>query len=123
MKKVVLSLIAVLLSTNITHAMVLDVSSNFDHGLIYSGSKFPQSVAKSINTTPPENLSELKRGESSATNILGLVETGDASIEAAAKNGGVKNIQYVDTKTGKVYIPLLFIPIYVKEIKTIVYGS
>lgn len=123
MKKIVLTLFAVLLSANITHARGLDPSSNFDHGLLYSGSKFPQSVGKSINTPPPKNLSELRCGISTASNTLGLVETGDASNEAAAKNGGITNIQYVDTKIGKVYIPLLFIPVYVKETKTLVYGD
>lgn len=123
MKKIVLSLLALFLSANITHARGLDTSSNFDHGLIYSGSKFPQSIAPAINSAAPKNLSELKTGESTATNILGLVETGDASIEAAARNGGITEIEYVDTKIGKVYIPLLFIPIYVKETKTIVYGK
>lgn len=123
MKKIVLTLFAVLISANITHATGLEPSSNFDHGLIYSGSKFPQSVANAINTAPPNNLSELKCGVSTASNILGLVETGNVSIEAAAKNGGITNIQYVDTKIKKVYIPLLFIPIYVKETKTLVYGN
>lgn len=123
MKKIVLSLFAVLLSANITYTKGIETSSNFDHGLIYSGSKFPQSVAKAINTTPPKNLSELRCGVATTTNILGLIETGDASIEAAARNSGIKNIQYVDTKIGKIYIPLLFIPIYVKETKTIVYGN
>ncbi|DAA84911.1 TPA: hypothetical protein CPT87_07220 [Candidatus Gastranaerophilales bacterium HUM_5] len=123
MKKIVLTLLAVLISANITHATGLDPSANIDHGLIYSGSKFPQSVGKSTNITPPKNLSELRCGISTASNILGLVETGDASIEAAAKNGGITNIHYVDTKIGKVYIPLLFIPVYVKETKTLVYGD
>ena len=123
MKKIVLTLFAVLISANITHATGLDPSANFDHGLIYSGSKFPQSVGKSINTPPPKNLEELKCGISTTSNILGLVETGNASIETAAKNGGITEIQYVDTKIRKVYIPILFIPIYVKETKTLVYGD
>lgn len=122
MKKVVLSLFAIFLSANISHAKS-DTSSYFDKGLIYSGSSYPESVSKSINVLPPNHLSELKTGEATATNILGLVETGDASIEAAAKNGGITKIQYVDTKIGKVYVPLLFIPVYVKETKTIVYGN
>lgn len=123
MKKIFLTLLAVFLSANLSYAIGLKTSSNFDKGLIYSGASFPQSISNQINTTPPKNLNELKSGTSSASNILGLVETGDASIEAAAKNGGITEIQYVDTKIGKVYIPLLFIPIYVKETKTTVYGN
>ena len=36
---------------------------------------------------------------------------------------GIKKIHYVDTQVSKVYIPLLFLPIYAKETKTIVYGE
>ena len=121
MKKVFLT--TLVLSLISVQSALADVSNYFDQGLIYAGSKFPQSVAKANETDMPVNLNELKKGESTATNILGLVETGDASINAAARNGGITDIQYVDTKIGKVYIPLLFIPIYVKEIKTIVYGN
>lgn len=39
-----------------------------------------------------------KAGQSSASNILGLVATGDASITAAAKNAGIKKISHVDSK-------------------------
>jgi hypothetical protein len=35
-------------------------------------------------------------GSSSATSILGLVTTGDASIDAAAKAGGITKIHHVD---------------------------
>lgn len=104
MKKTLLTLFEVLLSANITHAAGLDPSANFDHGLIYSSSKFPQSVAASVNTNPPKNLNELKKGESTATNVLGLVETGDASIEAAAKNGGIKKISYIDVNVKSIFI-------------------
>ena len=37
-----------------------------------------------------------KRGTSCVTNILGLAAFGDSSIEAAKKEGDVKNIAYVD---------------------------
>lgn len=94
MKKIVLTLFAVLISANITYATGLDPSTNFDHGLVYSGSKFPQSVANAINTASSKNLSELRCGVFTALNILGLVETGDASIEAAAKTAELKNKLY-----------------------------
>ena len=37
-----------------------------------------------------------KVGVAKSTSILGLVATGDASIKAAAANGGIKTIKYVD---------------------------
>lgn len=39
-----------------------------------------------------------KVGQSSATNVLGIVATGDASINTAAKNAGIKKISHVDVK-------------------------
>ena len=41
-----------------------------------------------------------KTGKACATSILGLVGTGDASIGAAAANGGIKNVTSID-KEGK----------------------
>ncbi len=41
-----------------------------------------------------------KTGEACVTNILGVVATGDASINKAAKNGGIKKVSTVDI-TGK----------------------
>lgn len=39
----------------------------------------------------------VKRGESCATNILGIVATGDSSIETAKRNGGIRKVAYADT--------------------------
>lgn len=39
-----------------------------------------------------------KVGTSKASNVLGLVATGDASIEKAAKDAGIKKISHVDSK-------------------------
>jgi hypothetical protein len=38
-----------------------------------------------------------KRGEAQATSILGIVATGDASIETAARNGRISKIHTADT--------------------------
>ena len=46
-----------------------------------------------------QDLSNLRRGQSSATSVLFLVETGDASIDTAARNGGITKISTVDVKT------------------------
>lgn len=40
-----------------------------------------------------------KTGTATATSILGLVGTGDASIETAARNGGITKIHHVDYQT------------------------
>ena len=37
-----------------------------------------------------------KEGKACAQSILGLIAQGDASIEAAAKNGGIKTVTTVD---------------------------
>lgn len=42
---------------------------------------------------------EYKVGEASATSVLGLVATGDASIQAAMENGGITEIYHVDYET------------------------
>ena len=43
-----------------------------------------------------KDLKYSKVGVAECTSILALVATGDASIEAAAKNGNIKEIKYVD---------------------------
>lgn len=40
-----------------------------------------------------------KMGEGTATSILGIIATGDASIATAAKNAGIKKIHHVDYQT------------------------
>ena len=120
MKKILLLLGLAFISIQSAHAT--NVSHYFDLGSIYSGSSFPVDVAKNADDTMPPN-ENLKRGESTTNNILGIVEVGDRGIQKAAKNGGITRIHYVDTQINKVYVPLGFIPIYVKQTKTIVYGE
>lgn len=57
-----------------------------------------------------------KSGEASARTILGLVATGDCSIAAAARNGGLKQITHVDYK----YKNILGI---VQKTTVVVYGE
>ncbi len=40
-----------------------------------------------------------KTGTSTCTSILGLFASGDCSIGAAMKNGGITRVQYVDYRT------------------------
>ncbi|MCD6569191.1 MAG: TRL-like family protein [Deltaproteobacteria bacterium] len=46
--------------------------------------------------TATSNPSYSKVGTATCTSILGLIATGDASIETAAKNAGIKKIHHVD---------------------------
>jgi hypothetical protein len=39
-----------------------------------------------------------KTGEATATTILGLIATGDASVDAAMKNGGITKVHHIDIK-------------------------
>ena len=54
------------------------------------------------NTTDPvtatSNTVGKKVGTSKATNILGIIVTGDSGINEAARNGGIQKISHVDVK-------------------------
>ena len=94
-----------------------------DQGGIFTNTSTPVDAAKAENGETDIDLKDLKSGESVARNILYIVETGDASIDAAARKGGITKIKYIDSKMCKVFIPLGFIPILVRETKTVVYGE
>lgn len=57
-----------------------------------------------------------KVGTSSSTGILGLIATGDASINTACKNAGIKKVSHVDVKKTSI------LGIY-STYKTVVYGE
>lgn len=57
-----------------------------------------------------------KVGHSQATNVLGIVAVGDASVQSAAKEAGIKKISHVDSK--KMSILGIF-----ATYQTIVYGD
>ena len=59
------------------------------HGGIFTEVTAPISVTES-------DFSHTKVGTAMATSVLGLVATGDASIRAAANNGGIKKIKHVE---------------------------
>jgi len=58
----------------------------------------------------------MKQGRATATSILALVSTGDASVEAAARNGGLSTIHYAD------YSFMSILGLYTK-FTTIVHGE
>lgn len=55
------------------------------------------------NVTTPVNATSNERGaktgKAKCLSVLGIVATGNCSIEAAAKNGNIDEIKTVDTKT------------------------
>jgi len=57
-----------------------------------------------------------KVGKATAKSYLTLIATGDASIEAAAKNGGITEIKYVDYNVKNILG-------VIGEYTTIVYGD
>lgn len=72
------------------YAMIPEYGS----GLLYRDASFP--VAATANRVGD------KVGTATVTSILGLITTGDASIEAAARNGGITHISHVDYHTTQV---------------------
>lgn len=124
MKKFVFILFLILLVPSKTYGIGIDVDKYFDYGGIYSGSKYPQSVANNAeNIELQVDMSRLKRGTASSRNFFRLVEIGDSSINKAAKEANITKIYYVDTSLNKVYIPYFIIPVYAKQKTTIVYGE
>ncbi|MCB0583940.1 MAG: TRL-like family protein [Phaeodactylibacter sp.] len=63
-------------------------------GFIYTDLKAPLAAT----SNPVGN----KVGTAEATSILGIVATGDASIEAAAKKAGITRISHVDYEANSV---------------------
>lgn len=57
-------------------------------GFIYNDTKYGDTVTSSTSAT--------KEGKACASTILGMVATGDASIQAAKAAGGVTEVSYVD---------------------------
>lgn len=112
-----------LIGAQSAHAIGINTSAYYDKGAIFSGSTFPQSTANAVNLPKEQNLQKLKTGYAAKTNFFGLVEIGDSGIDKAAKQANITQIHYIDTTVSKVYIPLLFIPIYAKTTRTTVYGE
>ena len=105
MKKLVFSLGAVLA---LTLASCSTVTSGSGIGAIYTGVTEGQ-----IATSNPVGS---KVGESHSIGVLGLVSVGDASIQQAANQAGIKKISHVDVK--KTSVLGIF-----ASYKTLVYGE
>lgn len=82
-----ISMIAVVALSLTSCAMV---GTTAGAGLLYTEISDPAAVTS--------NTLGSKVGTSKATNILGWIVTGDASINTAAKNAGIKKVSHVDFK-------------------------
>ena len=77
-------------------------------GSIYTDTTMPGTVTS--------NEVGSKVGTSSATSILGLIATGDAGVNSAAKNGNITKVSHVDIKTNSI------LGLFTKQ-DTFVYGE
>ena len=59
-------------------------------GSLYTGVKVPNNMGDG------KDVSYTKIGKASANSILSLIATGDASLEKAIQNGGIKTVKWVD---------------------------
>ncbi len=69
-------------------------SAPYGPGVLYTEYKVPGSSPDDASGLQPGS----KVGISEVENYLGLISTGDASIAAAAKNGGIKSVKTVDVQ-------------------------
>ena len=85
MSKKVLSIAAILFLV----ALVGGCATPYPYGALYTEVKAPVSVTDG-------GLTYSKVGTAKAQSVLGMVATGDCSIKAAASNGGITRIKFVD---------------------------
>ena len=79
--------LAALFSLSVSGCAVVAGGNAFASGFVYSGYKSPGQVGTAQAT---------KLGEACASSILGWIATGDASIDAAKKAGGISQLAHVD---------------------------
>ncbi|MFT6106940.1 MAG: hypothetical protein ACJA0S_001039 [Rickettsiales bacterium] len=85
MKKIILAIFALCVLSSCT------TTSNGVSSGMYTSWKDRDPISRVNN-----EVKVTKKGESCVTNILGIVATGDSSIEAAKKDGNINNVAYVD---------------------------
>ena len=80
-----------------------------------AGTRMPR-FAKAPLTATTSTEEPQRVGRASARSILGLVASGDASIQTAARNGGITEIHHVDYKASNFFGVLA-------EYTVVVYGN
>lgn len=63
-------------------------------GILYTGVSLPVAAG--------EKASAVKTGTAECRSYLGLIARGDCSVGAAMRNGGVRNVGYVDYKADNI---------------------
>lgn len=109
MKKVFLFLGAASIAAMMSSCSMTSFLSN-GNALIYEGTTAPLTVT----SNPISN--NIKVGRSNSVMVLGLVGVGDGGINAAAKNGGISKISFVDVQKTSI------LGMFTKS-ETIVYGD
>jgi hypothetical protein len=66
-----------------------------------------------------DSAAQTKVGKACTQNILGIVATGDSSVEAAKKNGGITSVSTMDRE---IFGLNIYIPLYAKSC-TVIRGS
>lgn len=79
------------------------------NGFVYSNVEAPLTA-----TASPDEAQRV--GRASARSILGVVASGDASIQTAARNGGITEIHHVDVQSANFFGVLA-------EYTVVVYGN
>ncbi len=65
-------------------------ASLYPMGTLYTGVKLPNNMGDG------KDISYTRVGTAKATTFFTLIATGDASLDAAIKNGGLRTVKYVD---------------------------
>jgi phosphotransacetylase len=107
MRKILTLLMVISFATLVLTGCVC-VSSPVSNGLIYTGVQGP------VAATAADTYSRV--GKSSCVAVLGFVSAGNASIDAAMKNGAITKIHHVDHKSTNI------LGVFAKY-TTIVYGQ
>ena len=69
-------------------------ASSTPTGALFTGVKLPVSGNQGASGN--------KTGEASCMSLLGILATGDCSVSTAAKNGGITQVQSVDTRVDSI---------------------
>lgn len=94
-------------------AFFMTASKSDAMGLFYTNANYPVTAT---GVDSPKDLSTLKQGKSTAINILGCVEYGDAGINKAAQEANIKRINFIDINEKTVFL-------FFRRITTTVYGE
>lgn len=82
-------------------------------GLFYTNATYPME-ATGVKLTRDNYC--LRKGQASATNILSIAEFGNAGVSAAARNGNIRQVYFIDMHEKSIFI-------FYRKITTTVYGE